>query len=244
MLVDSPDIPLGEKLSGWVAAHRTAIWNSDATLDLPVAVARKADVTLGSSVPLIENELLIGTLTLYSPSGSEIALEQRVLIQAIAPMLASVLSSALAHDEVVAVDGTDPHDRETLYSVMDTLLSSGARSPDRNDADRLIIVRVKWHVDPSVREHYDSMHETLERAIGAATNSAGHVIRLAVSEVLIVAPQKHLAAAGLAPRSATRAPRPTAIEVTEIANSLQLREVLGLTSVNEQQTPVGKPLIH
>ena len=34
-LVDSPEIPLGEKLSGWVAANRTAIWNSDATLDLP-----------------------------------------------------------------------------------------------------------------------------------------------------------------------------------------------------------------
>jgi putative nucleotidyltransferase with HDIG domain len=243
-LTEGPDIPLGEKLSGWVAAHRTAIWNSDATLDLPATVARKAGVSLGSSVPLIENDLLVGTLTLYSPTGSDIALEQRVLIQAIAPMLANVLSSALAHDEVVAIDGTDPNDRETLYSVMDTLLSSGARSPDRSDADRLTIVRVKWHVDPSVREHHDSMQATLERAIGAATNSVGHVIRLAASEVLVAAPRKHLIAAGLAPQSASRAPKATDIEVVEIANSLQLREVLGLTSVSEQQSPSGKPLIH
>jgi putative nucleotidyltransferase with HDIG domain len=243
-LVDGPSIPLGEKLSGWVAAHRTPIWNSDATLDLPAPVARKAGVTLGSSVPLIENEVLVGTLTLYSPSGSEIALEQRVLIQAIAPMLANVLSSALAHDEVVAIDGTDPNDRETLYSVMDTLLSGGARSSDGNEGDRLTIVRVKWHIDPSVREHHDSMQATLERAIGAATNSAGYVIRLAASEVLIAAPQKHLVAAGLAPESTTRAPRPTDIEVVEIANSLQLREVLRLTSVSGQQSPSGKPLIH
>ena len=40
-LVDSPEIPLGERLSGWVAAHRTAIWNSDATLDLSAEVAKQ-----------------------------------------------------------------------------------------------------------------------------------------------------------------------------------------------------------
>jgi hypothetical protein len=158
-------------------------------------------------------------------------------------MLATVLSSALAHDEVVAIDGTHPNDRETLYSVMDTLLSSGARS-DNNDAERLMIVRVKWHVDASVRAHHDSMQATLERAIGAATNSAGHIIRLTANDVLIAASQKHLVAAGLAPRIATRAPKPTDIEVVEVANSLQLREVLGLTTVSEQTSSAGKPLIH
>jgi len=243
-LIESPQIRLGEKLSGWVAAHRTPIWNSDATLDLPTDVARKAGITLGSSVPLIENDSLIGTLTLYSQSGTEIGLEQRVLIQAIAPMLAYVLSSSLAHDEVVAIDGTSSHDREALYSVMDTLLSSGARSADKNHSDRLTIVRVKWHVDPSIREHHDSMQATLERAIGVATNGAGHVIRLGASEVLIAAPHKHLAAAGLMPRFENRTPKATDIEVIEIANSLQLREVLGLTSTSEQPAPLGRPLIH
>jgi putative nucleotidyltransferase with HDIG domain len=243
-LLEGPEIPLGEKLSGWVAAHRTPIWNSDATLDLPLDIARKAGVSLGSSVPLIESDVLIGVLTFYSPAGTEIKLEERVLVQAIAPSLATVLSTSIAHDEIAAVDGSDQRDREVLYAVMDVLLSSRTRWPDRNHPDRLTIVRVEWHVDPSVPEQYQSMQTTLERAIATGTGSTGHVIRLGASDVLIVAAQKHLVAAGLAPTVETRTRRATDIEVTEIANSLQLREILGLTTPSEQPIVEGKPLIH
>lgn len=245
-LVDGPEIPLGERLSGWVAAHRTPIWNSDATLDLAAETAREAGVSLGSSVPLIDDDVFVGTVTLYSPAGREIGLEQRMLIQAIAPSLAKVLSSSIAHDEVAAIDGTDQRDREVLYAVMDALLSSRAKWPERNHPDRLAIVRVRWHVDPTVTERNESMRATLEHAIAAATNNSGHVIRLGSSELLVVAVQKHLLAAGLAPKSPQRIWRPTDIEVLEIANSLQLREALGLTVLNEpqSQTSAGKPLIH
>ena len=243
-LVDAPGIQLGERLSGWVAAHRTPIWNSDATLDLPTEVAQSARVSLGSSVPLLDDDMLVGTLTLYSPSGGEIPLEQRMLILAIAPMLAKTLAGSIAHDEVAAIDGTLASDREALYSIMDTLLSSRANWPDRNHPDRLAIVRVCWHVDPSVTAQYVSMHATLERAIAAATNGSGHVIRLGASDILVVASQGHLVAAGLAPMAHPRSPRATDIQVVEIANSLQLREALALTAVSEPQQPSGKALIH
>ena len=128
---------------------------------------------------------------------------------------------------------------------MDSLLSSRTRWPVRNHPDRLAIVRVKWHVDPSVTEQYESMQATLERAIAAATNSTGYVIRLGASDVLVVASQRHLVAAGLAPLAQPRIPRATDIEVVEIANSLQLREALGLTTLNESTTQTsGRPLIH
>lgn len=240
-LIDSPEIQLGEKLSGWVAAHRTPIWNSDATLDLSSTIARKAGVSLGSSVPLIDGEDLIGVLTLYAPVGTEIRLEQRVLIQAIAPTLATVLCSSVAHDEVAAVDGSNQRDREVLYSLMDVLLSSRIHP---NNPDRLAIVRVRWHVDPTVPEQYESMRTTLERAIAAATNSTGHVVRLGSNDVLIAAAQKHLIAAGLGPTIETRTRRATDIEVTEVANSLQLREILGLTAANDQPVVEGRHSIH
>jgi putative nucleotidyltransferase with HDIG domain len=243
-LLDGPEIRLGEQLSGWVAAHRTPIWNSDATLDLPGDVARAAGVSIGSSVPLIENDVLVGTVTLYSPAGAEIALEQRMLIQALATSLAKAVSSSIAHDEMAAIDGTNQSDRETLYTLMDSLLSSRSKWPDRKHPERLTIVRVTWHVDSSVGEQYDSMHSTLERAIGVATNHTGHVIRLGSNDLLVVATQKHLIAAGLAPTSHQRVSRRTDIEVIEIANSLELREALGLTVVSETQTTSGKPLIH
>ena len=244
ILVDAPEIQLGEKLSGWVAAHRTPIWNSDATLDLPTEVALSVGVSLGSSVPLLDDDILVGAVTLYSPAGIEIGLEQRLLIQAIAPMLAKTLAASIAHNEIAAIDGSNPRDREVLYSIMDSLLSSRAKWPDRNHPDRLAIVRVNWHVDPSITAQYVSMHATLERAIAAATNSTGHVIRLATSDVLVVAAQGDLAAAGLAPMVQPRNPRPTDIDVVEIANSLQLREALGLTAVSETPQASGKPLVH
>lgn len=243
-LADCPEIQLGEKLSGWVAAHRTPIWNSDATLDLSSEVARMAGISLGSSVPLLDNDVLVGAVTLYAKAGTEIGLEQRVLIEAISPMLATVISSSIAHDEVAAIDGTNQQEREVLYSVMDALLSTRARWPDRTHPDRLTIVRVKWHVDATVTEQSESMRATLERAIGAATSSTGHVVRLGSNDVLIAAAQKHLMAAGLAPISQSRGFRATHIEVLEIANSLQLREALGLTTSTEQQPSQGKPLIH
>jgi len=244
ILVDGSEVQLGEKLSGWVAAHRTPIWNSDATLDLPADVARSAGVGLGSSVPLLDGELLVGTLTLYSATGVEIGLEHRVLIQSVAPVLASALSSAMAHDEVVAIDGTRPFDREAVYSILDALLSSRSGGPDKNAPERVTVVRVRWHVDASVPTQYESMQATLVRAIATAGNSNGHVIRLSNNDVVIAVARKHLLAAGLAPTAPKSSTRRTDIEVTEIGNSLQLREVLGLTSASETQTQPGKPLIH
>jgi putative nucleotidyltransferase with HDIG domain len=243
-LVDGPEIHLGEKLSGWVAAHRTPIWNSDATLDLPADVARAAGVTLGSSVPLIDEDILVGTLTLYSRPGKEIGLEERMLIQAIAPSLAKTLAASVAHNEVAGIDSTNQGDRESLYAIMDALLSSRAQSVERSNPDRLTIVRVRWHVDSAAREKSTSMQATLDRAVAAATSGAGHVVRLGSGELLIVAVHRHLIAAGLGPSPQQRTPRATDIEVVEIANSLQLREVLGLTVTTDHQAPPGKALVH
>lgn len=244
-LIGAPDIRLGERLSGWVAAHRTPIWNSDATLDLPLEVAAAAGVSLGSSVPLVDNNLLVGTLTLYSRHGSEIGMEQRVLIQAVAPLLARAISVCSAHDEVVAIDGTDPHDREAIYSVVDALLSSRANWPDRDHPDRLSIVRVRWHVDPNGMGRSGSMETTLARAITIAITMTGHAIRLGSNEMLVVGRQQHIAAAGLAPAVVpARVQRGTDIEVIEIANSLQLREALGLTAISESASTPPKPMIH
>jgi hypothetical protein len=122
-------------------------------------------------------------------------------------MLAKTLVASIAHNEIAAIDGTNQREREVLYSIMDALLSSRANWPDRNHPDRLAIVRVNWHVDPTVASQYVSMRATLERAIAAATSSTGHVIKLGASDILVVASQGHLVAAGLAPMTHPRNPR-------------------------------------
>ena len=163
-----PEIPFGERLSGWVAAHRTPIWNSDATLDLSSELGQAAGIALGSSVALIDGDVTVGTLTLYCKAGEEISVEQRVLIQSIAPLLATAVSSALAHDDVVAIDGTNQKTAKRS-TVCLTLFFPVALNGPTAAINRHVIVRVTWHVDSGSPERQESMQETLDRAIASAT---------------------------------------------------------------------------
>ena len=87
------------------------------------------------------------------------------------------------------------------------------------------------------------MQSILQRAIASATNSTGHLLRLSASELLIAAPFSVLLAAGLAPTS-HKSLRLPEVQVTEITNSLQLREAMGLVNSTEAQIQPGKPLVH
>ena len=242
-LLDGPEISLGERLSGWVAAHRTAIWNSDATLDLPTELARRADVAFGSSVPLLDGESLVGTLTLYCGPENEIAVEPRLLIQSIAPLLATALSSSTAHDEVAAIDCTQKGDRQALYSVIDTLISGRTQWSDRNHPDRLTIALVSWQGTSLDAEKQRAIQSIVQHMVTSATNGTGHLLRLSASEILITAPHSVLVATGLAP-NAHRPIKASDVHVTEIANSLQLREVLGLTISSDSHPAQSKPVVH
>jgi hypothetical protein len=242
-LVDGPEISLGERLSGWVAAHRTPIWNSDASLDLTSQLTKQTNLALGSSVPLLDGDVLVGTLTLYCASGEEIGVEQRLLIQSVAPMLATALSVAIAHDEIAAIDATGKSERETLYSVIDTLISSRSQWTDKYQVDRLTIVVVSWNGSSLDAEQQRAFQTVLQRAISTATNGSGHMLRLSTAEMLITAPLNVLISAGLTPNT-NKSLRTADITVTEITTSLQLREALGLTVSAEVQPLQGKPVVH
>jgi len=75
--LDSLRIPLGQNLSGWVAATRTTIRNSDPMLDLSEVVS-PARMSVGSclSTPIISEGVLIGVLTLYSNEVNSFGDEQ------------------------------------------------------------------------------------------------------------------------------------------------------------------------
>jgi hypothetical protein len=191
----------------------------------------------------LDGELLVGTLTIYCSAGNDIAVEQRLLIQSIAPLLATAVSSSTAHDEVVAIDATKKSEKEALYSVIDTLLSSRSQWPDLSHPDRLTIVVVSWQGSSLEQEKQRAMQAILQRAIASATNGSGHLLRLSGSEMLITAPLSVLLSAGLAPTS-HKSLRLPEVTVTEIANSLQLREAMGLVNSTESQSHSGKPLVH
>jgi putative nucleotidyltransferase with HDIG domain len=86
---------VGDRLTGWVAANRQCIVNSDAALDLGPA-AEAASLQSCISVPLMMGESFVGVLSLYAPTSSAFAGDCGRLIQMVAPHIAVALHTAVA----------------------------------------------------------------------------------------------------------------------------------------------------
>jgi putative nucleotidyltransferase with HDIG domain len=100
-------IALGQRLSGWVAANRQTIVNSDPALDLG-DVAGMVTPQLASclSTPLVLNDTLVGVLSVYSSGKNAFSDDDRrtieILVREIAPTFQQVsesdpTTSAAAH---------------------------------------------------------------------------------------------------------------------------------------------------
>jgi GAF domain-containing protein len=87
-------VPIGSRLSGWVAAHRQPIVNSDPALDLGPRAPFAPALLSCLSVPLVSGESLAGVLTLYSSQPKAFTEDQGRLVQMIAPHVATAVSRA------------------------------------------------------------------------------------------------------------------------------------------------------
>jgi diguanylate cyclase (GGDEF)-like protein/putative nucleotidyltransferase with HDIG domain len=94
-LVRGMRIPLGERLSGWVAANRQTISNSDPVLDLGDA-ARSHSLALRSciSTPLVVGDELIGVLTLYSGEPNAFNEDHKRVIEVVGREIARAFKRA------------------------------------------------------------------------------------------------------------------------------------------------------
>ena len=88
-------IDVGDRLTGWVAASRQPILNSDAALDLGGRQDTIAPrLLMCMSVPLMVGDTLVGVLSLYSSEAEGFNDDRGRLIQMIAPHLASAINAA------------------------------------------------------------------------------------------------------------------------------------------------------
>jgi putative nucleotidyltransferase with HDIG domain len=81
---------VGIGLSGWVAANRQSIVNSDASLDL-AGLGVPPGSRMCMSTPLIDRGSFVGVFTLYTDSSLPIAPGQQRIMEALAPHVASIL---------------------------------------------------------------------------------------------------------------------------------------------------------
>ena len=88
-------IPLGQRLSGWVAANRQTIRNSDPILDLGEIVKSSA-ARLRSCVaaPLVAGDDLVGVLSIYSITDKFFTEEHQRILETAAGQLATALRRA------------------------------------------------------------------------------------------------------------------------------------------------------
>ncbi|MEO8074964.1 MAG: HD domain-containing phosphohydrolase [Acidobacteriota bacterium] len=98
-LVSGLRIGLGQRLSGWVAANRQTIRNSDPILDLGEA-ARSITPRPRSclSTPLIVEKELIGVITLYSPSTNAFSEEHQRVFEVVARQVSAIVKNAIVFD--------------------------------------------------------------------------------------------------------------------------------------------------
>ena len=88
-------IDVGVRLTGWVAATRQPIVNSDAALDLgPRAHAMTTPLRACMSIPLTLGTSLIAVLTLYADAYDAFTGDEGRLVEMVAPHLASAIETA------------------------------------------------------------------------------------------------------------------------------------------------------
>jgi putative nucleotidyltransferase with HDIG domain len=98
-------VQLGQRLSGWVAANRQTIVNSDPILDLG-EVARTAVPRLRSclSTSIVCDEQLLGVMSLYSDLPDAFDEDHRRIIEAVAQQVSHTLKRAAEFESIEPTD--------------------------------------------------------------------------------------------------------------------------------------------
>ena len=89
-------IPMGQRLTGWVAANRQTIVNSDPMLDLgEVARALRPPLRSCLSTPLAVSDNLVGVLTVYSTHREAFSEDHRRLVEVVARQVSQTVLHAV-----------------------------------------------------------------------------------------------------------------------------------------------------
>ncbi len=156
-------IAVGQRLSGWVAANRQTIANSDPVLDLG-DIARSHALTLRSclSTPLLSADSVIGVLSLYSTEQNGFTDDHRRIVEAVGRQIAHTLERAGEFDILMR--------RDELTGL-----------PSLSQLERIV-----FHADGQPNDHEYSLlfvevrtisQMSVGEGVGAADDVLRHVVR-------------------------------------------------------------------
>jgi GAF domain-containing protein len=102
-IAPSTHVALGDRLSGWVAAARQTIVNSDARLDLDAAIRDASPLRSALAVPVIRDGHLLGVLAFYSRRENAFSERHTRLAEAAAYAAAVRLHTVAPQRNAIAV---------------------------------------------------------------------------------------------------------------------------------------------
>lgn len=179
-------IPIGEQLTGWVAAHRTQVWNSDAALDLATSGSR-TKLAIASSMPLLVDESTIGALTLYGQQGQEVTIEQRRSLESLLPTISRSLNDAL-HRPSISIDCRQHHIRDAALAAMDSHLSHNRQQTAVSGGSALAVSVDAIAADaPRAQLSVDSAVRGIATLLSPRNADNRCVLRLGASQLLVCA---------------------------------------------------------
>jgi diguanylate cyclase (GGDEF)-like protein len=127
-------IPRGQRLTGWVAANKQTILNSDPVLDLG-EVARSIQPRLRSclSTPLVDGTHLVGVLTVYSTNKDAFSEDHRRIIEVVARQVTKTVTHAVALEDRRSAAFTDqltglPNRQHLTRFIASEIAAGGASS--------------------------------------------------------------------------------------------------------------------
>ena len=139
-LIRGMRMALGQGLSGWVAANRQTISNSDPILDLgDVARSHSPRLRACISTPLLYQDHLVGVLSLYSSEENAFNDDHRRIIEVVARQMAHTFARAIEFDRALRRDSLTGLPQ---VEQLDTLIQSSQQSYATTSYHGLLLINI------------------------------------------------------------------------------------------------------
>jgi hypothetical protein len=241
-------VPVAERMTGWVAAHRTAVWNTDAALDLSSA-ASGVNLALGSSLPLCSGESLLGVLSLYGRADQEITVAQRRALESLLPTISAAVAEALQRPSA-SIDCTSMAVRAAALTAVDALLAHDRLAFDGSTHAAVLAVSVS-PVSSDVARSVDMRSALAEVCARVSPHLTAQrcVLRITNTQLLVCAfdgISSERLAAELTLAMSTRPIHSITVSFSRIDNSLELQDRVRrmLESSTPEQARAGADVVH
>jgi putative nucleotidyltransferase with HDIG domain len=184
-------IPMGLRLSGWVAANRQVVMNSDPMLDLGEA-ARVLKPSLRSclSAPVIADRQLVGVLTAYSSIRDGFNDEHRRVLELVARQLSEsfrrALTAAENRTQLNATKSAEPPKAVETVSPGDLSVVDGAPCS-------ILLLELETYLDGEAQTGSDAerLVARVARTVASVLRTEDLIFRSDFSRIVILLPRSN-----------------------------------------------------